>query len=273
MTSKFEQHIIEQLKNTKLFIIDLDGTVYIDNKLISGVDIFINHLKERNISYLFLTNNSSKCANEYIHKLNFLGIPAFTANVLTSGQATGRHISGIKPNAAIYVIGTASLKKELAAFNLQIVENSGAVIDYVVAGFDTELSYEKIRTACRYLDLGASFIATNPDLVCPIDKNHFLPDCGSICALLESATGRKPQYIGKPHATMIEIICKTFTMNLSQMAIIGDRLYTDIALGINAGIFSICVLSGETSLTALEKSPFRPDIVVESINSLNDIFA
>jgi len=268
---QLNQLSIDKLKKIRLFLLDLDGTVYLDDLLIPGVREFVLELKKKEIPYIFLTNNSSRSANEYVSKLNNLGIPLSHDNVLTSGQATAIYLAEKKKNASLFVLGTDSLKKELMDYGF-LIEDGSDRVDYVIAAFDTELSYQKLVKACRLLDDGAGFIATNPDLVCPRLDKHYIPDCGSICLLLENATGRQPVFIGKPHTKMIEIIRKKFPVSPDKIAIVGDRLYTDIALGCNAGIMTVCVLSGESTLQDISKSAYKPDIVIDSINILNEIF-
>ena len=194
----------EQIKRTRLFLLDLDGTVYLGKKLIPGAKRVIKHLREQGIHYVFLTNNSSRSASDYLCKLTGLGLPATKDNIFTSGQATGRYLSEKKRNPRVYVVGTRSLARELASYGAVISDGEG-VVDYVVVGFDTELTYNKIRTACGLIDRGVRYIATNPDLVCPIGERRNLPDCGSICFMIQQATGKKPYIIGKPRPAMVDL--------------------------------------------------------------------
>lgn len=262
----------KKISETKLFLLDLDGTVYLENELIPGVKEFTGHLNRLQIPYLFLTNNSSNSGDEYLKKLLSLGIRVSSENVLTSGQATGVYLSTINSQAKLFVVGTDALKRELEGHGHLINKNEHAPVDYVVVGFDTELTYNKLRAACIHLENGAGFIATNPDLVCPIKDKKYLPDCGSIYKMLENATGRQPVVIGKPTTTMVEIVKKRYQMSSDQMAIIGDRLYTDIALGNKTSIFSLCVLTGESTLEDIHDSPWIPDQVISSIDFLNGAF-
>jgi len=264
--------LLERFRLINLFLLDLDGTVYLGNKPIPGAPEFIGTLQRHGIDYLFLTNNSSKSANDYVAKLTGMGFPVGPEQIVTSGQVTGWYLAGKKPSARLYVVGTASLKKELAAYGLQVVDESLECVDYVVVGFDTELTYNKLLMAGELLAGGTRFIATNPDLVCPVGNNRYIPDCGSICALLENATGRQPMFIGKPHTTMIDYIRARSSVSSCLMAIVGDRLYTDIALGLNASIMNVCVLSGESDAPLIAKSPHKPDLVVASIAELNELF-
>jgi 4-nitrophenyl phosphatase len=260
-----DQSVINRLRSRTLFLLDLDGTVYLGDAPISGAVDFIAALRRRGTDYVFLTNNSSKSSGEYLQKLSRMGFPVTPENILTSGQVTGWYLEQKQPGATVYLVGTESLKKELACCNLRILEGVPRQADYVVAGFDTELTYQKLRVAGDLLSGGAKFIATNPDLVCPVGGGRYIPDCGSICVLLENATGRQPMYIGKPHTLLIDYLHARFSFSNATTAVIGDRLYTDIALGCNASIMSICTLTGESDRAAIGKSDYKPDLVVESI--------
>ncbi|MBN1309498.1 MAG: HAD-IIA family hydrolase [Chitinispirillaceae bacterium] len=263
------RNLRERLRSVKLFLLDLDGTVYLGGKPIAGAIDFVRNCRRCGIEYLFVTNNSSKSASEYEKKLSGMGFPVGAGQVLTSGEVTGWYLAGKKPGATLYVVGTVSLKAELAAHDLQVVDGAAGWVDYVVAGFDRELTYDKLLPAIELLSAGAPFIATNPDLVCPVGEGRYIPDCGSICVLLENATRRVPMYIGKPHTTLIDYLRARRRVSPRSMAVIGDRLYTDIALGCNASIMSVCVLSGESDRAAVARSPYQPDLVVETIAALN----
>lgn len=259
----------ERLRNTTLFLLDLDGTLYLGDRPIPGAVDFIKQLGRLGRRYVFLTNNSSRSLTEYIEKISGMGFPVTKDNILTSGQVTGWYLAAKQPGASVYVVGTASLQRELASYGLNILENTAEKADFVVVGFDTELTYRKLRTAGTLLADGAGFIATNPDLVCPIGGGRYIPDCGSICVMLENATGRQPMFIGKPHTKLIDCLRSRVPVSPATTAVIGDRLYTDIALGCNASIMSICTLTGEADRQAIKKSPYQPDLVITSIDELN----
>ncbi|MBN1760956.1 MAG: HAD-IIA family hydrolase [Chitinispirillaceae bacterium] len=261
--------ILERLRKISLFLLDLDGTVYLGDEPIPGALEFIRRLKERGCRYVFLTNNSSRSLSNYLTKISGMGFPVTEENILTSGQVTGWYLAAKQPGASVYVVGTESLRRELSSYDLRMLDGVPDRADYVVAGFDTELTYNKLRVAGDLLAEGAGFIATNPDLVCPIGGARYIPDCGSICTMLENATGRQPMFIGKPHTKLIDYLRSRFPVSTATTAMIGDRLYTDIALGCNASIMSICTLTGEADRKAIERSPYKPDLVVASIGELN----
>ncbi len=262
---------MEELKNIQLFLLDMDGTIYIDNKLIDGAQEFFETLINQKKNYVFLTNNSSKGVEQYLKKLKNLNIKANNENMFTSAQATAIFLKEKKDKASLYVVGTESLKKELALQGFIIEEDVNKHIDYLVVGYDTELNYEKLRKACYLLNRGIEYVATNPDLVCPTGDNEFIPDCGSICNMLKTATNREPIYIGKPRKEMVEIVSNMKKIPLENIAVVGDRLYTDIACGINAGVKSICVLTGETKKEDIFETEFKPSYVFNSIKDLYNI--
>ncbi|MBN1131137.1 MAG: HAD-IIA family hydrolase [Chitinispirillaceae bacterium] len=262
--------IRERLQKARLFIFDLDGTVYLGSALIPGARECIAGIRDRGIPYVFLTNNSSRSAPYYRRKIARLGIPVTMDNVFTSGQATGMYLARRKPGARIFVLGTRSLAAELASYGLVPCDGAEPV-DYVVAGFDTELTYKKLRTACGLIDRGVRYIATNPDYVCPIDGGRSIPDCGSMCFMIEKATGKRPLVIGKPAPDMIRLLCRKFSVPAERTVAVGDRLYTDIAAGKNAGALTLCVLSGEATARAVALSHVKPDAVMESVGVLNGL--
>ncbi len=261
------------LNDKKLYVLDLDGTVYIENKLIDGALDFVRAVKQAGSEVLFLTNNSSMSTSDYVNKIKAFGFSVTEHTILTSGFAAGVHIKEHYPaDCSVYIAGTEALRNEFRTMGFTICEESSQQVDCVLVGFDTELTYAKLRACCKYIECGAKFIATNPDLVCPVVNNHFIPDCGSICKMIQNATGAEPQFIGKPGRVMADIISKRFAVPHDKMVMIGDRLYTDIAFGINANMVSICVLTGETTPEMLNESPWKPDIVVSSIKFLNSLW-
>ena len=266
------QTVIDRLNTIRLFLLDLDGTVYLGTTPVPGAVDFINRLKSTGKDYVFMTNNSSKSAADYIEKLTKLGFPVTERNILTSGQVTGWYLENEKPGAHVYVVGTESLKKELSLRNIRIVDG-GEQADCVVVGFDTGLTYQKLLHACDYLNNGADFIATNPDLVCPVGGGCYIPDCGSICQCITHAVKREAVFIGKPHTKLVDFLKAGRTVSRTATAVVGDRLYTDIALGCNAGIMSICTLTGEADRAAIKASDYRPDCVVESVAELLEVLA
>ena len=245
----------ELTKNKKLFLLDMDGTVYHGDVPIPGATDFIKSLCRTGADYIFMTNNSSKSADAYLEKLHRLGFPAEKKNILTSGQAAAVFLCKKKEHAAVYVMGTASLRRELASYGLDV-------------GYDTELTYKKMEDACELICRGVPFFATNPDVVCPAPNGRYLPDCATMCYCLEKATGKTPFYIGKPRPEMPLAALSVFGVDKKDAVVVGDRLYTDIKCGVNAGIDTVLVLSGESTVADIEKFGVMPTAVAESVREM-----
>ena len=256
------------LKDIKLFLLDMDGTIYLDNDLFDGTLDFLDFVKKSGGRYIFLTNNSSKSVNKYIEKLASLGIESTRDDFLTSTDATIWHLKK-KNHKLIYAFGTKSFTEQLSASGLPITTELCDDIDCLCMGFDTELTFKKLEDACILLNRGVYYTATNPDWVCPTWYG-FVPDCGSVSEMLYNATKRKPEFIGKPSPLMPQLAMEKCNISNEQTAVIGDRLYTDIACGVNANIGSIFVLSGEGTLEDMEKSDVKPDCVFENIRKIHD---
>lgn len=257
-----------KLNEIELFLLDMDGTIYLENDLFDGALDFINKIIKENKKYVFMTNNSSKSKTVYINKLTKMNIPCSYDNIFTSGMAMGVYLHENYPNKNVYLVGTNALKDELLSYNVNIVNDNP---DIVVVGFDRELNYEKLEKACKFLCDGAIFLATNVDYVCPIENKRYIPDCGSICHMLTVATNKKPKFIGKPDPSMIYLLSEKFEIPCSKIAVIGDRVYTDIASGYNAHATTICVLSGESTMETINDSEIKPDYIFNSIKDIIDL--
>lgn len=255
----------QKLQSIELFLLDMDGTIYLDEDLFDGSLDFINTLIENKTPYIFLTNNSSKNINDYVNKLNRLNIPGTKENLFTSGNAMGLYLNKNYPNKKVYLVGTDSLYDQLKEYHINFDDQNP---DIVVVGFDRELNYQKLEKACEFLDNGAIFLATNCDLVCPIKNHRYIPDCGSMCQMITNATGKIPTYIGKPSPEMIYILSKEMNIPTDKIAMVGDRVYTDITAGYNAKAYTICVLSGESTMDTINASDIKPDLIVNSVKDL-----
>ncbi len=255
---------IDALKGKKLFILDMDGTFYLGDRLIPGSLEFLKILGEKGIDFLFFTNNSSRNGQFYKKKLAGMGCFVEEDSIVTSGDVTIRFLRENYKDGAVYLVGTDLLEQSFLNGCIKLTKTAP---DVVVLGFDTTLTYEKIERACTFIRNGAAFIATHLDLNCPTEDG-FIPDCGSMCAMVEASTGVKPRYLGKPFRDTVEMIKLITGRSNSEMAFVGDRLYTDIAVGVNNGITGILVLTGETVLEDIEKSPVKPDFIFESLYAL-----
>ena len=266
----------DRLINTRLFLLDMDGTLYLGDDVFPGAVDFIHSISETGRKYIYLTNNSSRAGVDYITRLRRLGFPCEAENVFTSGMATGEYLNQNYPGAKVYLAGTKAFYRELQSYGIDLVNDENGHtdvmdVDVVVQGFDTELVYEKLDLACHFLRRGAKFIAANPDWVCPMPADEVLPDCGSICALLTASSGVKPHFIGKPNRDMIDVISKMTGIPNENICAVGDRLYTDIAVAKNAGSVSVCVLSGESSEADIEASDVKPDYVLKDVAEIAKI--
>ncbi len=257
---------MEKLKQLKLYLLDMDGTIYLDNDLFDGTVDFLKYIKSIGGRYIFLTNNSSKSVNKYIEKLNKMGISADKDDFLTSTDLTVVCLK--KSNyKKIYALGTESFKEQLRASGLNITDELSEDIDCLCMGYDTELTYKKLEDACIILNRDVAYIATNPDMVCPTWYGY-APDCGSVSEMLFQATGKKPEFIGKPKPEMAKLAMEITGFDKSETAVIGDRIYTDIACGVNAGIATIFVLSGEGTTEDIEKYGIKPDYIFQNIRDV-----
>ena len=258
--------ILRDLKQIRLYLLDMDGTIYLDDQLFEGVIPFLEHIKAVGGRYLFLTNNSSKSVDKYIQKLASLGISTTAEDFFTSVDATVHYLKG-KTYQKIYAFGTASFKEQLAKNGLPITDRREEGIDCLCMGFDTELTFQKLEDACILLGKGVDYVATNPDWVCPTWYGS-VPDCGSVSEMLYNATKRRPLFIGKPRPEIALLAMEKAGFSPEQTAIIGDRLYTDIACGNNAGITSIFVLSGEGTMEDVAAGEAKPDYIFPDIHAL-----
>ncbi len=266
MTDYFGKEASE-LQNKKLFLLDMDGTIYMENDLYDGTLDLLERIRANGGRYVFVTNNSSRSVEAYLDKVHAMGIPADAENFFTSTQAAILYLLERYPGAKVFCMGTRSFVRELQEAGIRVTEAVEDDVDLILLGFDTELTFEKLWNACDLLRRDIPYIATHPDLVCPVSIGY-VPDCGSVCQMLENATGRRPVVIGKPEPTMIDIAREKFGYTREETVVIGDRLYTDIASGNNAGVTTICVLSGEATLKDIEESLDQPTYVFESVKEI-----
>lgn len=256
-----------EIKKKKLWLFDMDGTIYQEDYVFPGTLDLLESIKDQGGRYVFITNNSSKSVSDYIQKVNRIGIAASKDNFFTSTQATILLLKKNYPNARVYCQGTKSFLQEIEEAKISVTENVEKV-DIVLVGFDTELTGQKVRNTCEILSTqDVKYFATNPDLVCPVSFG-FIPDCGCICNMIYNATGKSPIYIGKPEPTMIDIVMEKYGFSKNETVIVGDRLYTDIKAGVNAGVTSICVLSGEAAAADILNGDIKPEYTFGGVNDI-----
>ncbi len=254
----------------RLFLLDMDGTIYIDGQLFPQAIPFLERVRREGGDYLFLTNNSSRSVDAYVERLAGMGIQARPEDFLTSTDALIAHLRRLRAFQeqtfrCCYVMGTRSFFEQLRAAGVPVTDRLTPETDCLLAGFDRELTFQKIEDACILLGRGAAFFATNPDWVCPTGYGY-VPDCGSICEMLWRATGRRPDtVVGKPSPDMVYLAMERFGAKRAETVVIGDRLYTDIAAGANAGVDTALVLTGEARREDLPDSQWQPTWVLETI--------
>lgn len=261
------------LKNKKLWLFDMDGTIYLGDRLFDGTIDLMKNVKDNGGRYVFITNNSSKGIDDYLKKVSALNIPADRENFYTSVDASASLIKERFGKELIYAQGTDSFIENLKKEGLNVTTEYDANSKCVIVGFDTDLTAEKLTATCKTLTLlkDVPYYATNPDWVCPTEFGY-IPDCGSMCFGIEKATGRSPVFIGKPNSLMIEEVIKKFGVTKEETVVIGDRIYTDIASGVNAGVDTILVLSGETTISVCNASKIKPTFVTSDVKEINRIF-
>lgn len=258
---------VADLSKKRLFLFDMDGTIYEEETVFDGTLDLLKLIENIGGRYVFITNNSSKSVADYVKKVNRMGIKGNVENFFTSTQATILYLKNRYPKKRIYCQGTRSFVQELIAAGIDVTEEVEENVDIVLVGFDTELTSEKMKKTCEILQGNKTFIATNPDLRCPMNIG-FIPDCGAICNMITAATNKKPIFIGKPEPMMIDCVREKFGCSIDETVVIGDRLYTDILAGINAGVTTICVLTGEATKDEIQSGNINPTFTFQNVRNL-----
>ncbi len=257
------------LQKKKLFLFDIDGTIANGTHLIDGTEELLQQIHACGGEYIFITNNSTKSIRDYVRKFDRWGIPTAEKNFITASYMTVQFLRQKYAGRQIYLMGTASLEKELRDAGIFVTTDSGSEqIDCVLVGYDSELTYEKLVECCRVLlTRKVDYLATNPDLVCPIEFG-FIPDCGSICQMLENAVRRRPFFIGKPDPGMVVEAMRQTGFTGEETLVIGDRMYTDILCGVNAGVDTALVLTGEATREEEKHSSYHASAVYTNVREL-----
>jgi glycerol-1-phosphate dehydrogenase [NAD(P)+] len=264
---------MRRLQQVRCFVLDMDGTIYLSNRLFSFTKPFLQRLAETGRSYCFFTNNSTKHQKDYLDKLAGMGIPATEDQMFLSTQVIIEEMQRLHPDDSFFIVGTPSLTEAFRRAGLRIYdpESPASRPDVVILGFDTTLTYEKISLACKYLRHGAAYYGVNMDYNCPVDDKgvlDYIPDCGSIAKLVERSTGRFPDFYGKPSRHALDFIIRHTGFAEEEIAVVGDRIYTDIAIANGTKALSIMVLTGETQLEDLDRYDYRPDMILPSLEDL-----
>jgi HAD superfamily hydrolase (TIGR01450 family) len=261
---------LESLARLKALLLDLDGTLYLGDRLFPWTPDFLAVLRRRGLKRIFMTNNSSRNAVTYAEKLRRLGVEATPDEIITSGQSAMLYLRDHPELKRLFVLGTDALADEVRQGGREVVQDNA---DAVLVGYATNLTFAALSAAAIELQHGARFLATHPDRVCP-DPRGFLPDCGAMCACLTTATGRTPEEVfGKPSPWMLRLALERAGVAPHEMALVGDRLYTDIRMAVESGMPAILVLSGETSRCDLAASPVQPDFIFDDVGALGRALA
>ena len=268
------EQLQERLGRIRHVALDMDGTIYMGMTLFDYTRPFLQRLRELGITYSFLTNNPSTSIADYLHKLEGMGIEATEEEMYTTALATIDYIRSHYPEARrLYLLGTPSMIGEFERAGFEATTDSADDRpDVVVVAFDKTLEYSRLCRAAWWVQQGLPYIATNPDRVCPTDQPTVLVDCGSICKCIEHATGRRPDIVlGKPDPNMLTGVQSRYGVRPDEVAMVGDRIYTDIEMAHNAGAFGVLVLSGETTLEIADEAPRQPDLIADSIEVLGEL--
>lgn len=257
------------LQNKKLFLFDIDGTLALGDTLYEGSRELLAHISSIGGKSYFITNNSTKSGADYVKKFhNSFGLETTEDLFITSGYMTIRFLKENFADKKIYCLGTKSFVEELRRNNLLVTEALESDIACALVGFDSELTYRKLEIICEILStMEVPFYATNPDLCCPVPFG-FVPDCGSICGMIENSTGKSPIYLGKPNALVVDLCLQASGFSKEETLVVGDRLYTDIACGINAGVDTCVLFTGEAQKTDLATTPYPPTYQFDTVSDL-----
>lgn len=264
---------MHDLTSKKLFVFDMDGTIYLGNTVFPKAVHLIKRLRAEGKRVLFFTNNASHSPEFYAEKLVRLGFEPQEGEIMTSGDVTVEFLKKHRKGKRIYLVGTPDLEQSFRKAGIELSDGADQKSgDTVVTSFDTTLTYEKISRACRLIMNGSEYLSTHPDFNCPTEDG-FIPDSGAISAFVIASTGVTPRYFGKPYSDTMDMICSATGADKSEVAVVGDRLYTDIAIGKRSGVTAILVLTGETKKKDLEglDQATMPDIVLDDAEALENM--
>lgn len=255
----------QALNDVKLFVLDMDGTVYLGNNLIEGSLDFIHKVKETRRSFIFFTNNASRVPSFYKEKLAKMGLEVEESDVVTAGDVTAEFLKTYYPGKRVYLNGTPLLENSFKEKGINLVDDEP---DVAVQSFDTTLTYEKLDKICRFVRNGVPFVATHMDTNCPTEDG-FMPDCGAMCDLITSSTGVKPRFLGKPFKETVDMVLEITGFKRDEVAFVGDRIYTDVATGVKNGAKGFLVLTGEADMQTVAESEVEPDCIYDSLYEMS----
>ena len=242
----FKNPNTDAISEKKLYIFDMDGTIYLGGNVFPFAIKFINDLRANGKRVMFFTNNASHTDPFYMEKLTRLGFSPSRDEIMTSGDVTKVYLKRKRAGKSVYLVGTDELVEDFKNDGINIVSGDEESVDIVITSFDTSMTYKKMDDACRLVRNGAEYLSTHPDFNCPTETG-FIPDSGAIAAFVTASTGKTPTYFGKPYVETLDMICEATGLSKDDMCLFGDRLYTDIALGARNGVMSVLVLTGETT--------------------------
>lgn len=255
----------QALKDVTLFVLDMDGTFYLSDDIIEGAMDFIDKLKETGREFLFFTNNASRVSSFYQKKLKKMGLTVSEDRIVTAGDVTIEYLKSFYPGKRVYLNGTPLLETSFREKGIQLVEDDP---DVVIQSFDLTLTYDKLEKICTYVRNGIPFLATHMDTNCPV-TGGFIPDCGAMCDLITSSTGVRPKFLGKPCRETMDMILKITGKSVDEIAFVGDRIYTDVATGVNNGAKGFLVLTGEADMQTVAESDVEPTCVYDSLYEMS----
>lgn len=255
----------QALNDVKLFVLDMDGTVYLGNNLIEGSLDFIHKVKETGRRFIFFTNNASRVPSFYKDKLAKMGLEVEESDVVTAGDVTAEFLKTYYPGKRVYLNGTPLLENSFKEKGINLVDDEP---DVAVQSFDTTLTYEKLDKICRFVRNGVPFVATHMDTNCPTEDG-FMPDCGAMCDLITSSTGVKPRFLGKPFKETVDMVLEITGFKRDEVAFVGDRIYTDVATGVKNGAKGFLVLTGEADMQTVAESEVEPDCIYDSLYEMS----
>lgn len=260
------------ISEKKLYIFDMDGTIYLGYNVFEFAIRFINDLRAAGKKVLFFTNNASHTVPFYIEKLTKLGFSPSREEIMTSGDVTKVFLHRHRNGKSVYLVGTDELVADFKNDGINIIDGDSEKADIVITSFDTSMTYKKMDNACRLIRNGAEYLSTHPDFNCPTETG-FIPDSGAIAAFVTASTGKTPTYFGKPYVETLDMIREATGIDKQDMCLFGDRLYTDIALGAKNGVMSVLVLTGETTADDVDRADpkERPTYVFDSLDDVDKL--